>query len=364
MLHLFNKVYLEFDDKIEINFDRVVISERYGIQMYSQLDKIAYGELIAYGKQYNDVVHNDFSGFIASLKDFGKQSGKKIIIYCDKEAYKKVIAQWFRSILPDLDFDGFKTIVDFTVYNQRIISNTQLSSVYSTDLNSLWDDIGDIKEAWEETVEIEKELFDNLELQYSYEFLLATYLSGDKSRKEELRKTLHMFLRRWFKEMFTDNRQMVLLNITNHKFLSTFDIDPEMVDITLLDPLAPISQLESYADDEIWERDQNQYGDCKLEGLSKEKAVKLMDTLITMFDKFEGMQINRTVFGLREYVTAACADTLTDKEMDGIIDYITKEPFDTSVVPRFDFQNVNFPLLQFFLSEKFNERDLSKYRLL
>lgn len=364
MLHLFNKVYLEFDDKIEINFDRVVISERYGISMYKELDKIAYGELIAYGLSYEDVISNDFSGFIATLKDFGNTSKKKIIIYCDKNAYKKFIAQWFKSILPNLDFNSFKKIVDFTVYNQRIVSNSQLSSVYSVNLNSLWEGLDDIEDVWESAEQIDSVLFQNMQLNYSYEFLMATYLSGDNSKKEELRKTLHMFLRRWFKEMFTDNRQMVLLNITNHKFLSTFDIDPELVDITLLDPLAPIFQLESYADDEIWERDQNQYGDCKLEGLSEEKAIKLMDTLITMFDKFEGMQINRTVFGLKEYVTAACADTLTDEQMDGIIDYITKEPFDTSVVPRFDFQNVNFPLLQFFLSEKFNERDLSKYRLL
>lgn len=364
MLHLFNKVYLEFDTNIEINFDRVVISERYGIPMYSQLDKLAYGELIAYGKNYNDVVHNDFSGFIASLKDFGKQSGKKIIIYCDKEAYKKVIAQWFKSILPNLDFEGFKTIVNLTVYNQRIVSNTQLSSVYSTDLNSLWDDIGDIKEAWEETVEIEKELFDNLELQHSYEFLMATYLSGDDSHKEELRRTLHLFLRRWLKEMFTDNRQMVLLNLTNHKFLSTFGIDPELVDVTLPDPLAPIPQLESYADDEIWERDQNQYGNCKLEGLSEEKAIKLKNTLLKIFGEFEGMQIDQSIFSTLEYVTAACNETLSDEDMDSILEYIVREPFDTAIVPRFDFQNVNFPLLQFFLAEKFNERDLSKYRLL
>jgi len=364
MLHLFNKVYLEFDDKIEINFDRVVISERYGVSMYKELDKVAYGELITYSQSYDDIVKDDFAGFIASIKDFANNSKKKVIIYCDKSSYKKFMAQWFKVILPNLDFESFKKIVDFTIYNQRIVSNTQLSSVYSVNLNSLWEGVGDIKEVWEQAEEIDPVLFENMELNYSYEFLFATYLSGDSSRKEELRKTLHMFLRRWLKEMFTDNRQMVLLNITNHKFLSTFNIDPELVDITLLDPLAPIPQLESYADDEIWERDQNQYGECKLEGLSEEKAIKLKDTLLSIFGQFEGMQTNQTVFGTLDYVTAACADKLSDEDMDSIIDYITREPFDTAIVPRFDFQNVNFPLLQFFLAEKFNERDLSKYRLL
>lgn len=364
MLHLFNKVYLEFDDKIEINFDRVVISERYGIQMLQQLDKVAYGQLISFGASYNEVVGGDFAGFVATLRDFGKASNKKIIIYCDKEAYKKVIAQWFKSTLPNLDFDTFKNIVDYTVYNQRIVSNTQLSSVYSVDLNCLWEGLDDIQEAWDSTVEINPVLFKNLELNYSYEFLMATYLSGDDSKKEELKATMHMFLRRWFKELLADNRQMVLFNIVNHKFLSTFDINPADIDITSLDPLSNIEQFKLYADDEIWERDQNQYGVCKLEGLPAEKAEALVALLIKVYDEFEGMQIDRSVFGMLKFITAVTGEGLSDEDLDSIITYVVQTPCDTCLVPRFDFQNVNFPLLQYFLTEKFNERDLSKYRLL
>jgi len=362
MLHLFNKVYLEFDDKIEINFDRVVISEKYGTQMLQVLDQVAYGQLIAFGKTYEEVISDDFVGFISVLKSFGETSNKKIIIYCDKSSYKKFTAQWFKSTLPNLNFDAFKTIVDHTIYNQRIVSNTQLSSVYSVELNSLWEELSDIENAWNTAVSVDLKPLQNMN--YSYEFLISTYLSGDNSRKEELKKTLHMFLRRWFKEMFTDNRQMVLLNITNHKFLSSFDIDPQLVDITKLDPLSGIEQLESYADDEIWERNENAYGECKLEGLSDEKSTKLMNTLLNIFEKFEGMQINQTVFGIKDYVTTACAESISDQKLDDLLNYVTNNPFDTALVPRFDFDNVNFTLLQHFLSEKYNNKDLSKYRLL
>jgi hypothetical protein len=364
MLHLFNKVYLEFDDKIEINFDRVVISEKYGTQMLQVLDQVAYGKLITFGKIYEEVVDDDFVGFISVLKSFGETSNKKIIVYCDKSAYKKFITQWFKTILPNLDFAEFKTLVDHTIYNQRIVSNTQLSSVYSVNLNSMWESLDGIEEIWNTTSPANRNLLKNIELNYSYEFLVSTYLSGDQSHKEQLKKTLHMFLRRWFKEMFADNRQMVLLNITNHKFLSAFNIDPSLVDITKLDPLSGIEQLESYSDDEIWERDENAYGECKLEGLNDEKAVKLMNTLLNIFEKFEGMQINQTVFGIKNYVTMACAETISDEKMDELLNYIVNNPFDTALVPRFDFQNVNFTLMQYFLSKKYNEKDLSKYRLL
>ena len=362
MLHLFNKVYLEFDDKIEINFDRVVISERYGIQMLQQLDKVAYGELLAFGKSYEEVIGSNFANFISSLKDFGTKSNKKIIIYCDKTAYKLLIAQWYKSTLPNLDFKSFKLIIDYTIYNQRIISNTQLSSVYSIDLNSLWEGLSDIKSAWDSAKKVDAEFLKELDINFSYEFLLASYLSG--SHEQQFKKTLHMFLRRWWKEILSDNRQMVLLNLTNHRFQTTFGIDPKSVDLTKLDPLEGIAGFEAYSDDEIWERDQNQYGVCKLEGLSQEKADSLMVLLKKVYGEFEGMQLDRSVFALDKYIGCACRDELTDEEVAELVDLVVNNPFDTCLVPRFDFQNVNFPLMQYFLSQKFNGKDLSKYSLL
>jgi len=364
MLHLFNKVYLEFDDRIENHLDRVVISEQYGDQMYDLLEKAVLGKLILYGKSFEEVVGDDFLGFIKSIKEYGDNSGKKIIIFCDRTSYKKFMAHWFRSTLPNLDYDGFKTIVDHTIYNQRIISNTQLSSMFSVNLNSLWEDLDDIESAWTNAQSVNRTSLKSLNLNHTYEFLLSTYLSGDNSHKEALKKTLHMFLRRWFIEMFEDNRQMVLLNITNHKFLSTFDIDPKLVDITRLDPLETIEQLESYSDNEIWERSQKSYGKCSLEGLSDEKVIKLMNTLYNIFEKFEGMQINRSVFGFNKFVTITCRESITDLELDDIIEYIVENPFDTSLVPRIDFLNVNYPLVQYFLGQKYNNKDISKYRLL
>lgn len=364
MLHLFNKVYLEFDDRIENHLDRVVISQQYGDQMYELLEKAVLGKLILYGKTFEDVVGDDFLGFIKSIRDYGDESGKKIIIFCDRTSYKKFMAHWFRSTLPNLDYDGFKTIVDLTIYNQRIISNTQLSSMFSVNLNSLWENLEDIESAWEDAKSVNKTSLKSLNLNHTYEFLLSTYLSGDNSHKESLKKTLHMFLRRWFIEMFVDNRQMVLLNLTNHRFLSTFNIDPKTIDITRLDPLDVIDQLESYSDDEIWERSENAYGKCNLEGLSEEKTIKLLNTLLTVFEKFEDMLIDRNVFGIKKYVTITCRESITDEEMDDLLAYIIENPFDTSLVPRVDFQNVNFPLIQYFISEKYNKKDLSKYRLL
>lgn len=372
MLHLFNKVYLEFDDNIEIGYDRVVISQQYGNQMLQALDKVAYGELLAYGKTYEDIMTESFVGFISSLKDHGNTTGKRIIIYCDSTAYKKLISKWFKIILPELDLEAFKTIVDYTIYNQRIVSNTQMSSVHSISMTTLWDGLTDIDEHWNEATALnanEKESFEMLHLNYSYEFLMATYLSGDSSYKEPLRKTMHMFMRRWFSEVFTDNRQMVLLNLVNHKFQSTIGINPENIDLTAIDPLANIPQMASYSDDEIWERGEDPstgiYGTCNLQGISESKCNALIDTILNIYSKFEGMEIDRSMFQVvKEWLPIATRDTITDAEMNEVISYIIQQPFDTNLIPRFNFETVNFPLFLYFLDQKFKGVDLSKFRLL
>ena len=363
MLHLFNKVYLEFDDKIEINFDRVVISTVYGNKMYDALDKVSYGELLMYGKTYDDVVSDDMIGFVQALKEFSDASNKKIIIYCDKEAYKKFIAQWFKIILPSADYTTFKTIVDHTIYNQRIVSNTQLSSVFALNQVTLWEDLDGLETHWSNAEQLTAAAviqFKALGLNLSYELLLADYLSGSSNYEAELKKTMHTFLRRWFKEAFTDNRQMVLLNIANHRFQEALGIDATKVDITSVDPLANIPQLSAYADDSIWEK---QGIFCDLEGLTETQIDSLTSTIIGVYEKFEGMKIDQSVFSVFNYLGAASRSELTKTEMDELLDFIVDNPFDTNLVPRFDFQNVNFVLMLYFLRQKHEGANLSKFKL-
>lgn len=370
MLHLFDKVYLEFDSKLEVNFDRIVISKEYGKKMMIELDRIAYGELVSYHETYEDAINGNFVRFITDIYNFAKDTDKKCIIYCDEAAYKSFIAQWFRTILPNLDLESFKTLANYTVYNERIVSNTQLSSVHSTKLSGLWK-IKDIESAYEYAHALnapERKAFAKLDIKFSYEFLISSYLAGSSEKFAELKSTMHMFLRRWFKESLMDNRQMVLLNINNHRFQEALGIDPDLVDITLEDPLAPIEQLKWYADDEIWEKNtefsKGVYGLCNLEGLSEEQIDGLRDTWIGIYDKFEGMQIDRSIFGIAKWLNAACRNELTDAEAIEILEYVVEQPFDTNLIPRFDFQNVNFTLLLHFLGQKYKGADLSKFILI
>jgi hypothetical protein len=374
MLHLFNKVYIDFDDKIEVNNDRVVVSEQAGFQMGTELDFAAKGTLISYGTSWDQVLDGKrMIEFLIEIKQFGESNKKKIVIYCDKKSYKEAVAVWFRMILPNLDLDGFKKLMDITIYKERIVSNTQLGSTSSLNLNQLWTGLDDLDDYWYAAADkVDGQDQSNvkfLEFKLSYEYLLADYFSGSDNYVDQLRYTNHLFLKRFFQEVFTDNRQMCLLNITNHSFQQAMEIDPSTVDITKENPLDGVNSMEFYADDEIWDKTTNLssgvYGICNLDGLSQEKVIGLRATILNVFDKYEGMQIDRNVFTLFRFLELATKESITREEMDLVLSSVIANPFDTCLVPRFDFENVNFPLMMHFINlKKDNDvSELSKYAL-
>lgn len=374
MLHLFNKTYLEFDSSIDINLDRVVISDRYGIPMLKSLEHVTNGDLISYGKTVESVLGEDsFVGFIEKMHQHGLRTNKKVIIFCDKENYNKFISLWFKLTAPNLDESTFTKLTDFVKFKERIVKNTQLATLGSLSAAYLSDVLTGVTNVWRElpsfsTDDITK--FKSLSLNSSYEFLLASHLSGSEEYLPQLLKTVHLFLSRWFREALTDNRQMILMNITNHKMLSDLGIDYNQIDITKENPLDGIEPLKYYADDEIWETttdySSGTYGICNLKGLSSEKLQGLKNTLLSVYQNAEGMETNRTCFSAFNWIEIASKDSMTKEELDEILEFLVNEPFDTCLVPRFDFENVNFALFLHFLKLKKdgNTTELAKYKLL
>lgn len=360
MLHLFNKVYLEFDNKINVDLDRVVISNQFGIQMSSDFEKYTYGQLIRYSKTLEEL--NDeivFDDLILELKGHGERTNKKIIVYCDKQNYLKFIASWMKLMMPNLDLQTFKDIANLTIYRERCVSNTQLSSQNAVSIDSIFEPFSDEQweYAWNEKIEgqISPAL---IGVNISYEFLLANYLAGDRNYVDPLLTTAHRFLRRFFQEIFTDNRQMVVLNINNHRFQEALGFSG-IVDITG-NPLENIEELKYYNDEQIWSTpttvSSGVYGICNLAGLPQDKINGLRNTLFNVYESFEGMTTNTTVFDAFNWLEIASREEMTQDELDQIIEFISDSPFDTCIIPRFDFENVNFPLFLHVL-RKYHEGD-------
>jgi hypothetical protein len=359
-----------------MNIDRVIISEKYGIPLLDALDKVAYGKLITYGKDFGDILSknglNNFADLIEKLKLYGDTSDKKIIVYCDKVSYIQFISVWLKTICPELTVDAFKKFINYTLYKERAVSNTQLGSVSALNLSTLLSGLDGASNVFANQDVDPKQIqrIKDMKLNFSYELLLAEYLSGSTIHVDQLKSVVHLFLRRWFKEIFTDNRQMVLLNLTNERFQKTFDYTEDDFNINAKNPLSNISALKYYADETIWDTptdlSSGVYGICKLEDLSQDQINGLRDTILSVFTNFEGMLIDNNNLSIMNWLEYAVADSITKEQLDQILSHVIKHPFDTCLVPRFDFQNVNFPFILDCLKKKNNAQgaELSVYKLI
>jgi hypothetical protein len=367
MLHLFNKTYLEFDGKIELNFDRVVISNINGVNIADFLDKAIQGKLIKYGKNLDDL---NFTNLITELHSYGQTSNKKIIIYCDKTNYIKFLVKWIKTILPSINLESFNRFVNLTVYKEKITQNTRLQSVVPLKLDTLKQGLGDLTESFNsETITDEsRNSIKNLNLNYSYEFLLSDYFSSSTNYTNSLKSVLHLFLRRWLKEAFTDNREMILLNLLNKNFQKTLGFTENDINLNSDNPISSVSSLQYYADETIWKQNEKTgiYDVCNIENLSQEKINGLRNLLKNIYLNVEEMEINRTLFSAFDYLELAAKDTITETEMNTVLNFVVQNPFDTCLVSTFDFQNVNYVFLHHILNLKRdnNIEALTKFRLL
>jgi len=366
MIHLFNKVYLSLDDFVQTDLDRVVIG-RYGNPMDNELAKIQKGTLVNNFKTFP----TDFVDLIEQIKYHINNSDKKLVIYADKENFNKFIITWFKSIFVNLDLNTFKKIIQLTIFKERIVNNTQLKPIHILNMEQLWEGLGDTDNLFNSIIisAEQKNQIKNLNLILSYEFLLANHFGGFSNRDLQLNKTVHRFLIRWFKEIFTDNREMILLNLLNKNFQTALNFTESDLDLNSNNPIKNIVSLKYYADETIWEQKDNYgsgvYGICKLEELSQDKIDGLRNLIMKIFDEVEGMEINRTMFSSFDYLELASKDTITDKEMKTILDFVIKNPYDTCLVPKFDFQNINYVLIHhiFNLKRNNNIEALSKFQL-
>jgi hypothetical protein len=367
MIHLFNKVYLSLDDFIQPDLDRVVIG-RSGNQMLQDLQTVLKGTLLKYSLTFPA----NFSDLIVDIKTHVDTSNKKLIVYADKENFNKFLVSWIKTILPNIDLNTFNKILQLTVYKERIVNNTQLKPNHLTTADQLWAGLGNLDSLFNSIsiTSIERNKIKDLNLNYSYELLLSDYFSGSSNYTAKLNTTLHMFLRRWMKEAFTDNREMILLNLLNKNFQTSLNFTENDIDLNSNNPIANISSLQYYADDTIWEQKNSYgsgvYGICKIENLSQEKITGLRDLIKNVYKDVEGMETNRTMFSAFNYLELAAKDTITNAEMNTVLDFVVATPFDTCLVPKFDFQNINYVLIQhiFNLKRTNNTEALSKYQLL
>ena len=345
MIHLFDRVYLETLPYLDTHCDRIVISKEYNHRQTP-------GEVIYQYESFESLLSNmSFYNFLQSVYFQSTIKQRKIVIYCDD--ISEIHAYFCKHIFLNMSSEEYVNLINLINYHRQVYKKLKPFDLEKS--IKLWD----IKI---DSLELEK--IKELNLSVSYEFLFAEYLSGCCNHEEQFLKKFHYFLIDWFSEGLSDNREMILFNLLNHKFQEQLSFSEKDFDITDKNLLKNIDTLKYYADEEIWFRDGTDK--INLSGISKEKSEGLRDLIFHVYKTCEGMETNRTAFGIYKWIECATRSNFSKLELDEILDFIITNTFDTSCVPRRKFGKINFAIILYAINcKRTNQLEkLLNYRLL
>lgn len=341
MFHLFKNVYLASDDVIDVNNNRIVISETNGFGMLIDLDSVAHGtlndfatsldELIGSGKKYEN-----FLQFINSVNHFSDESATKVIIYCDKTAFLQLSVHWLKALLPNATMDDLYGVVSSYQFQNRMFGTSEYAAVtraYRLNQVSDYITIQEFNQVFTSTVvntAVYEGFINLVKPHLSIEFILASYISN-KSCKEELRSIAYSKLKVGMQQYLYECKDFILSNILNKPVFDKFS--PTVIySLTNLEEITRDPAFDIWFDTALW--------DIESIGIPSSKSKFHFDRMSpSQFDKFKAhMEIfleQNTIFinpepvfenltwveWILENLNMCRASTLSDSDLNKLVEY-------------------------------------------
>lgn len=259
MIHLFKKVYLESDKKINVDVHRIILSEDYGNPFDDSLQVIcagipfysarSFGEFLKSlgaveqeepkppeeGEEDKGVevrrkltLFDDFYEFLNYIDECHEMIKEPIIIYVDDNSFMYFVTHWYKILFPNITLDSLVFLLKRYVWYTKIFSTNELYWNPRTFLN-MEVDKQKLQEIYD-SIEIDdnkaNEFLEKNKKFLSIEFLINSYFYNE-SCKEELRLTLNVLLKRNIENILGSLRQKIYSNLTQKQFLKNMNIDPE-----------------------------------------------------------------------------------------------------------------------------------------
>lgn len=225
MLHLFSKIYLATDNIVDVNFDRVVVSDTHGIDV-SDAYKLNHGTLIAYGKDLPDIIGEGkkYSSVVALFESLATKintTGKRIVIYADDQAFAKIIAHWYKLAFANPDKAACQTLYENAVYRYQVFYKGRFSrNVGNTDLTHTIDTSA-FGDAFDTAVidATEKTNFLGIHRsKMSVEFMLATYFAGKTDILPDLKNSIKHLMKKDLEKYFYELKEIFWVHFQTKRF--------------------------------------------------------------------------------------------------------------------------------------------------
>lgn len=234
MLHLFKKVYVAPDNNIDVSFDRIVISKEHGVDLLDSLKASQSGVLIAFASEVKNLIGSKNLPFADTVAMFDKvgdhtdATGKRVIIYCDQEAFMKVMALWFKMVFKKTNKAAATDLLESMVFKHKLFgqgrftsNNGNTDAPYEINIEGF----GRIFEsANKPTAASRKKFLDENKASLSLEYLMATYLANGKCKKE-LKTVLRILMKKDLEKYLFELKEIFLVHILTQRFTNTLGLD-------------------------------------------------------------------------------------------------------------------------------------------
>ena len=345
MLHLFDKIYIISDKLVNINFDRVVISQEYGVQMSETLDKVAYGNLIAFGTTVDEVLgDSDFSTFIQTLKSKSLESNKKIIIYADDLAFSKFTALWFKSIFRNASVDSAWLILSSYIEKEKLMKGSR--EAYTSTTAEIFTLLTEEQFANDFTAAQSYDLA-GISSGVSFEILLANYISNN-TYKEELKTSIVNILKRSLAELAIEIKYSYVKNFKNSRYPVIADAESFFTNSSIYTQLN-LGRVSS------------QHNVTDLSNATETDIEKFKTIAAMIMLDWEQFQSQSSIFALIEFVDVIRQTEITDANLELIIDFEKSSLGTTRIFSSSDEEKINIYFLNHVLSCV--PADLEEYEL-
>ena len=341
VFHLFKKVYLASDDVLDVNNNRIVISETNGYGMLLDLEAVAHGTLKDYATSLDELVgpgkkYENFLQFINAINHFSDEVVTKVIIYCDKAAFLAMTAHWVKILLPNATMDdAYGIVASYQFQNRMFGTSDHVSYNRSTRLNQVSEyiTIQEFNQAFT-TTEVNSAVYAGfvnlIKPHLSVEFILASYLSN-QSCKEELRKIVYDKLKIGMQQYLFECKDFIVTNILNKPVFDKFSPTVNY-SLTNLEEITRDPAFDIWFDTALW--------DIESIGVPSSKSKFYFERMSSsQFDKFKAhMQIyfeQNTIFinptevigdmtwveWIVENLNMCRSATLSDSNLNKLVEY-------------------------------------------
>ena len=267
MFHLFKRIYLDFDHKIDLNQDRIICSrDNGGNGVATELEKVLFGlthetvksvdDLIGPGKPYPSLI-----SLLQRLNEISQKRNRKIFIYCDWISYYTLLARWLKIILPYATASTTYRFLKSHVYKEQVFVNYRWSERNSpffkewTILSSQWSAIWSAQVGEQENGdEFLKTVMENMRI----EFLLAGYLY-DGRHAQHLATAMTPLVKKNLEVFINELKEIIFVHLLHPQFQRLLEVENGPYDFdNFYDMIYDSSPMVRVLfDQEIWGKDWN-----------------------------------------------------------------------------------------------------------